>query len=183
MRYFKDGGAGTSGHGQNAHYGQQVHSQAAKRLKTIKFIRGGTIENIRTSIKMHDSIQAQVVLMHVGDDDIFKSRNSQTTVDHVKELTHLVKQYCPKSFIILSTLMRRVSKTENVVINEVNKGIIQFCKQARDSSNAFYMLNNHFDPEYHTYEGRVLSSKGLKLYVDNILFVVDYFLVKNNKQH
>ena len=177
LRYFKIGTTTTTN-------GQSAQSQASKRIKTIKFIRGGTIDNIRTSLKMHDSIQAQFVLMHVGDEDVFKTRNSQTTIDRIKELTQLVKEYCPKSFIVLSTLMRRASKSENNVINEINKGIIQFCKQARDSSNFYYMLNNHFDPEYHTHEGRVLSNKGLKLYVDNILFIIDYFLViKNNKQH
>ena len=55
---------------------------------------------------MHDSIQAQVILMHVGDEDLFKTRNSLTTVDRIKELATLVKEYCPKSFTVVSTLMR-----------------------------------------------------------------------------
>jgi len=165
------------------HQNMTQHAQAAKKLRSIKFLRGGTIENLRTSIKMHDSIQAQVVLLHVGDEDVFKTRNSQTTIDRIKELAALVKEYCPKSFVVISTLMRRVSKSENSVTNEINKGIINYCKQTRETANFFYMLNNHFDPEYHTYEGRVLSNKGLRLYVDNIEFVVNYFLVKNHKQH
>jgi len=162
---------------------QQLQFNPAKKFKTVKFIRGGSIDNLRNSLKMHDSIQAQVVLMHVGDEDIFKTRNSGTTVERVKELATLVKEYCPKSFCVLSTLMRRMSRTENGVINEVNKGITSFCKQTKESLNCFYMLNNHFEPDYHSQEGRLLSNKGLKLYVDNMLFVCDYFLIRNNKQH
>lgn len=162
---------------------QQLQFNPAKKFKTVKFIRGGTIDNLRNSLKMHDSIQAQVVLMHVGDEDIFKTRNSGTTVERVKELATLVKEYCPKSFCVLSTLMRRMSRTENGVINDVNKGITSFCKQTKESLNCFYMLNNHFEPDYHSQEGRLLSNKGLKLYVDNMLFVCDYFLIRNNKQH
>lgn len=162
---------------------QQLQFNPAKKFKTVKFIRGGTIDNLRTALKMHDSIQAQVVLMHVGDEDIFKTRNSGTTVERVKELATLVKEYCPKSFCILSTLMRRLSRTENSVINEVNKGITTFCKQTKETLNCFYMMNNHFEPDYHSQEGRLLNNKGLRLYVENVLFVCDYFLIKNNKQH
>jgi hypothetical protein len=121
--------------------------------------------------------------MHVGDEDLFKTRNSVTTIERVKELTTLVREYCPKSFIALSSLMRRMSRTENSVTNEVNKGIVKFCKQTKDNLNCFYMMNNHFEPDYHTQGGRLLNNKGLKLYVENILFVVDYFLIKNNKKH
>ena len=162
---------------------QQLQFNPTKKFKTVKFIRGGTIDNLRTALKMHDSIQAQVVLMHVGDEDIFKTRNSGTTVERIKELATLVKEYCPKSFCVLSTLMRRMSRTENGVINEVNKGITTFCKQTKETLNCFYMLNNQFDPDYHSQEGRLLSNKGLRLYVENVLFVCDYFLIRNNKQH
>jgi len=162
---------------------QQLNFNPSKKFRTVKFIRGGTIDNLRNSLKMHDSIQAQVILLHIGDEDLFKTRNSLTTVDRIKELATLVKEYCPKSFTVISTLMRRMSRTENSVINEVNKGIINFCKQTRESFNCHYMMNNHFEPEYHTQEGRSLSNKGLRLYVDNLLFMVDYFLIKNNKQH
>jgi len=160
----------------------QIGFNSSKKFKTVKFIRGGTIENLRSSLKMHDSIQAQTILMHVGDEDLFKTRNSVNTVERVKELATLVKEYCPKSFVVLSTLMRRMSRTENQVTNEVNKGIMQFCKQTRESYNFFYMLNGHFEPEYHTLEGRLLTNRGLRQYVDNFLFMVDYFLVKNHKQ-
>ena len=132
---------------------------------------------------MHDSIQSQVILLHVGDEDLFKTRHSVTTIERVKELATLVKEYCPKSFVVISTLMRRMSRTENGVTSEVNKGITNFCKQTRDTLNCYYMLNNHFEPDYHTQEGRILNNKGLKLYVDNLLFCVDYFLIRNNKQH
>jgi len=176
--------------GHNQHYNQyhqpqqqQLTFNPSKKFRSVKFIRGGTIENLRTSLKMHDSIQAQVILMHVGDEDLFKTRNSVTAVDRIKELATLVKEYCPKSFTVMSTLMRRMSRTENGVINEVNKGIINFCKQTRESLNCYYMMNSHFEPEYHTQEGRNLNNKGLRLYVDNLLFMVDYFLIKNNKQH
>jgi hypothetical protein len=162
---------------------QQLNFNASKKFRSVKFIRGGSIENIRNSLKMHDSIQAQCVIMHVGDEDLFKTRNSVATIERVKELATLVKEYCPKSFVVLSTLMRRMSRTENSVTNEVNKGIVNFCKQTKESLNCFYMMNNHFEPDYHTQGGRLLNNKGLKLYVENILFVVDYFLVKNNKQH
>lgn len=94
-----------------------------------------------------------------------------------------MREYSPKSFVALSTLMRRQSRTENGVISEVNKGIKDFCKQTKESLNCFYMLNNHFDPDYHTQGGRLLTSKGLKLFSDNLLFTVDYFLIRNNKQH
>ena len=169
-------------HHNNSHHNQQLNFNPAKKFRSVKFIRGGTIDTIRNSLKMHDSIQAQVVVMHVGDEDLFKTRNSVPTVEKVKELATLVKEYCPKSFVVLSTLMRRMSRTENGITNEVNKGIVQFCKQTRDSLNCYYMMNSHFEPDYHTH-GRLLNSKGLKQYVDNVLFVVDYFLVKNNKQH
>ncbi len=162
---------------------QQLSFNPSKKFRSVKFIRGGTIDNLRNSLKMHDSIQAQVILMHVGDEDLFKTRNSVTAVDRIKELATLVKEYCPKSFTVLSTLMRRMSRTENGVTNEVNKGIMNFCKQTRDSLNCYYMMNSHFEPDYHTQEGRSLSNKGLRLYVDNLLFMVDYFLIRNNKQH
>jgi len=166
-------------------YPQQQHLNfnPAKKFKSVKFIRGGTIDNLRNSLKMHDSIQSQVILLHVGDEDLFKTRHSVTTIERIKELATLVKEYCPKSFVVISTLMRRMSRTENGVTSEVNKGITNFCKQTRDTLNCYYMLNNHFEPDYHTQEGRILNNKGLKLYVDNLLFCVDYFLVKNNKQH
>ena len=126
---------------------------------------------------MHDSIQAQVILMHVGDEDLFKTRNSLTTVDRIKELATLVKEYC-------STLMRRISRTDRKrLTNEVKKGIINFCKETRLSTNCYYMMNSHFEPEYYTQEGRNLNNKGLRLYVENLLFMVDYFLIRNNKQH
>jgi len=179
----------SSSHGQQ-HYNQyhqpqqqQLNFNPSKKFRSVKFIRGGTIDNLRNSLKMHDSIQAQVILMHVGDEDLFKVRNSVTTVDRVKELATLVKEYCPKSFTIISTLMRRMSRTENGVTNDVNKGIINFCKQTRETLNCHYMMNSHFEPEYHTQEGRNLNNKGLRLYVDNLLFMVDYFLIRNNKQH
>lgn len=161
---------------------QQLNFNPSKKFRSVKFIRGGTIDNLRNSLKMHDSIQAQVILMHVGDEDLFKTRNSVTTVDRIKELATLVKEYCPKSFTVISTLMRRMSRTENGVTNDVNKGIINFCKQTRETANCYYMMNSHFEPEYHTQEGRNLNNKGLRLYVDNLLFMVDYFLIRNNKQ-
>lgn len=166
---------------------QQLNFNPSKKFRSVKFIRGGSIESLRSSLKMHDSIQAQVVLMHVGDEDLFKSRNSMTTVDRVKELTTLVKEYCPKSFTVVSHLMKRMSRTENTTTNEVNKSISKFCKEvkeAKEMSHLVYMNNNHLEPEYHTQEGgRVLNNKGLRLYVDNFLFTVDYYLIKNHKQH
>lgn len=162
---------------------QKLGFNPAKKFKQVKFIRGGTIDNLRNSLKMHDSIQAQVVILHVGDEDLFKTRNSIQTIERIKELANLVKEYCPKSFIVLSTLMRRMSRTENTVSSEVNRGIITFCKQTRETSNFYYMLNNHFEPDYHTQGGRVLINNGLRQFIDNILFVVDYFHIRNNKQH
>jgi hypothetical protein len=161
----------------------QLHFNPSKKLKSVKFIRGGTIDNLRTALQMHDSIRAPVVLMHVGDEDVFKTRNSTTTVDRIKEMTSLVREYCPDSFVVLSTLMRRMSKSENTVTNDVNKGIVQFCKQTRDTTNVHFMLNNNLDPDYHTYEGRSLSHKGFRVFVENLLFVVDYFLIRKNKQN
>jgi len=177
-------------HSSHPHQQQQQQQQYAqlkfnpsKRFRSVKFIRGGTIENLRNALKMHDSIQAPVIFMHIGDEDLFKSRQSMTTIERVKELGTLMREYCPKSFVVLSSLMRRQSRTENGVISEVNKGIMQFCKQTKDSLNTYYMLNNHFDPDYHTQSGRSLTAKGLKLFADNLLFTVDYFLIRNNKQH
>lgn len=167
---------------QQPHY-QQLKFNPAKKFRQIKFIRGGTIDNLRNSLKMHDSIIAPVIFMHVGDEDLFKTRNSVAAIERVKELTTLVKEYCPKSFVVLSTLMRRQSRTENTATSEVNKGITNFCRQTRDTLNCHYMLNNHFEPDYHTQGGRLLTPKGLRLFADNILFVVDHFLVRNNKQH
>lgn len=183
--YYQNMNSSHYSHHNNYHNNpqyQQLNFNPVKKFKSIKFIRGGSIDNLRNSLKMHDSIHAPVVLMHVGDEDLFKTRNSGTTVERVKEMATLVKEYCPKSFVVLSTLMRRMSRTENGVSNEVNKGIMGFCKQTRDTLNCHYMLNNHFDPDYHTQEGRFLTNKGLRLYVENVLFVVDYFLIKNNKQ-
>lgn len=162
---------------------QPLKFNPVKKFRTVKFIRGGTIENLRNALKMHDSIQAPVVFMHIGDEDLFKNRQSMTTIERIKELGTLVREYCPKSFVVLSTLMRRQSRTENGVISEVNKGITSFCKQTKESLNCYYMLNNHFEPDYHTQSGRVLTGKGLKLFADNLLFTVDYFLIRNNKQH
>lgn len=170
-------------HQQQQQQYQQLKFNPSKRFRSVKFIRGGTIENLRNALKMHDSIQAPVVFMHVGDEDLFKNRQSMTTIERIKELGTLVREYCPKSFIALSTLMRRQSRTENSVISEVNKGMMSFCKQTKDSLNCYYMLNNHFEPDYHTQSGRVLTSKGLKLFADNLLFTVDHFLIRNNKQH
>lgn len=172
---------------RHSNYYQQPQQQhlafnPSKKFRSVKFIRGGSIENLKNSLKMHDSVQAQVVLMHIGDEDLFK-RSTSSTVERVKEMATLVKEYCPKSFVVLSTLMRRMSRTENTASHEVNKGIVNFCKQTRDSLNCYYMLNNHFEPDNHTQEGRNLNNKGLRLYVDNLLFMVDYFLVRNNKQH
>lgn len=184
MAHFYNGNNNQYHHHQHNHqHMQQLNFNPMKKFKSVKFVRGGTIDNIRNAIKMHDSIQATCVLLHVGDEDLFKTRNSVHTVERVKELATLVREYCPKSFVVLSSLMRRMSRTENGVTNDVNKGLTQFCKQTKDQLNCFYMLNNHFEPDYHTQAGRLLNAKGLKLYVDNILFVVDYFLVKNNKQH
>jgi len=166
---------------------QQLNFNPSKKFRSVKFIRGGSIENLRSSLKMHDSIQAQVVLMHVGDEDLFKSRNSLTTVDRIKELTTLVKEYCPKSFTIVSNLMKRMSRTENTTTNEVNKSVAKFCKDAKEvkeMSHLVWMSNGHLEPEYHTQEGgRVLNNKGLRLYVDNFLYTVDYYMIKNHKQH
>jgi len=161
----------------------KYYQPISKKLRTVKYLRGGSIENLRQTLKMHDQIQSKIVLLHVGDEDLFRTRNAQSTIEHIKELTQLIKEYCPKSFVVLSTLMRRMSKSENQIANDVNKGIISYCKQSKDLQSYHYMLNNHFNPDYHTYEGRVLSNKGLRLYVDNILFVVDYFYVKKNKQN
>lgn len=125
--------------------------------------------------------------MHVGDEDLFKSRNSLTTVDRIKELTTLVKEYCPKSFTIVSHLMKRMSRTENTTTNEVNMSVSKFCKEvkeAKEMSHLVYMSNGHLEPEYHTQEGgRVLNNKGLRLYVDNFLYTVDHYLIKSHKQH
>lgn len=165
---------------------QQLNFNPTKKFRSVKFIRGGTIDNLRNSLKMHDSIQAQVVMMHVGDEDLFKSRNSLTTVERVKELVTLVKEYCPKSFTVVSNLMKRMSRTENVNTNEVNKGIAKFFKEAKEAkemSHIVYMQNSHMEPEYHTQEGgRALNNKGLRMYVDNFLHTVDYYMIKNHKQ-
>jgi hypothetical protein len=161
----------------------KYYQPLSNRLRSVKYLRGASAEYLRQSLKMHDQIQAKIVLLHVGDEDLHKSRNSQATVEQIKELTAIIKEYCPKSFVVISTLMRRYSKTETQLVNEVNKGIIDFCKKSKDTSNYHYMLNNHFNPDYHTYECKQLNNKGLKLYVDNILFVVDYFYVRKNKQN
>lgn len=166
---------------------QQLNFNPSKKFRSVKFIRGGTIDNLRNSLKMHDSIQAQVVMMHVGDEDLFKSRNSQTTVERVKELVTLVKEYCPKSFTVVSNLMKRMSRTENINSNEVNKGIAKFfkeVKEAKEMSHLVYMNNSHMEPEYHTQEGgRALNNKGLRMYCDNFLYTVDYYMIKNHKQN
>jgi hypothetical protein len=174
--------------GQNDRYHQQpqyhqLKFNPSKKFRSIKFVRGGCIDNLRTQLKMHDSIVAPVVLVHVGDEDLFKTRDSTKTTEHIKELATLIREYCPNSFIVLSTLMRRKSRTEVGIINEVNKGIINLCRQTKSELNCFYMLNNHMEPNFHTQEGRQLTNKGLRLYMDNVLFTVDYFLVRNNKQH
>jgi hypothetical protein len=172
---------------QNQQQQQQQHQlqfNAAKKFKTVKFIRGGAIESLRSSLKMHDSLHAQCVLMHVGDEDLFKTRQVEATLERVKEMCSLVREYCPRAFVCMSTLMRRASRTENTNVNEVNKGIAAFCNETRQALNCHYMLNAHFEPDYHTQEGgRLLSNKGVKLYTDNFLFAVDYFLIRNNKQH
>jgi hypothetical protein len=179
---YNGGQQQSSGNQQQQQY-QQLKFNPVKKFRTVKFIRGGTIENLRNALKMHDSIQAPVIIMHVGDEDLFKNRQSMTTIERIKELATLMREYCPKSFIGLSTLMRRQSRTENGVISEVNKGVTSFCKQTKDSLNCYYMLNQHFEPDYHTQSGRLLTPKGLKLFADNILFTVDYFHIRNNKQH
>ncbi|CAF1035425.1 unnamed protein product [Brachionus calyciflorus] len=174
---------------RNNHYHQQqpqyhqLKFNPSKKFRSIKFVRGGSIDNLRTQLKMHDSIVAPVVLIHVGDDDLLKTRDSNKTHEHIKELATLIKEYCPNSFVILSTLMRRKSRTENGMINDINKSILNFCKQTKSELNFFYMSNQHFEPNYHTLEGRQLTNKGLRSYVENVLFTVDYFLVRNNKQH
>lgn len=182
MNYQNNGQNDRYHHQQQQQY-HQLKFNPSKKFRSIKFVRGGSIDNLRTQLKMHDSIVAPVVLVHVGDEDLFKSRDSTKTHEHIKELATLIKEYCPSSFVVLSTLMRRKSRTENGIINEVNKGIINFCRQTKSELNCYYMLNNHFEPNFHTQEGRQLTNKGLRLYVDNILFAVDYFLVRNNKQH
>lgn len=63
---------------------QQLKFNPSKKFRTVKFIRGGSIENLRNALKMHDSIQAPVIFMHVGDEDLFKNRQSMTTVERVK---------------------------------------------------------------------------------------------------
>lgn len=181
--YQNGGNGGHHQHHQQQQQYQQLKFNPSKKFRQIKFIRGGTIDNLRTSLKMHDSINAPVIFMHVGDEDLFKTRNSVAAIERIKELTTLVKEYCPKSFVVLSTLMRRQSRTENSATGEVNKGMINFCRTSRDSLNCYYMLNNHFEPDYHTQGGRLLTPKGLRLFADNILFVVDHFLIRNNKQH
>lgn len=166
---------------------QKLNFNPTKKFKSVKFIRGSTIDSLRNSMKMHDSIQANVVLMHVGDEDLFKSRNSLTTVELVKELTTLVKEYCPKSFTVVSNLMRRSSRTESTYSNEVNKSLAKFLKEtkeAKEMSHIVYMSNSHMEPDYHTQDGgRALNNKGLKMYVDNFLFTVDYYLIRNHKQN
>jgi len=122
----------------------------------------------------------------MGDDDLFKSRNPQATLERIKELTTLVKEYCPKSFTVVSHLMKRTSRTEYGHASEVNKGIMKFCKdvkEAKEINNLVYMSNMHLEPEYHTQDnGRVLNNKGLRMYVDNFLYTVDYYMVKHHKQ-
>lgn len=166
---------------------QQLSFNPTKKFKSVKFIRGGTIDNLRNSLKMHDSIQANVILVHVGDEDLFKSRNSMTTIERVKELTTLIKEYCPKSFTVISNLMKRSSRTENTHSNEINKGMSKFLKEAKEAkemSHIVYMNNSHLEPEYHTQEGgRALNNKGLRMFVDNFLYTVDYYMIRNHKQN
>jgi hypothetical protein len=184
--FYQTTGQQNNGNNYNNQYQpqpQQLGFNPTKKFRTVKFIRGVSIDNLRSSLKMHDSIQAQVALLHVGDDDLFKTRNPATTVERVKELATLVKEYCPKTFTVVSTLMKRMSRTENTNSSEVNKGIVQFCKQTKDSLNLYYMMNSHFEPDYHTQDGRVLNNKGLRLYIENLLSTVDYYLIKNHKQH
>jgi len=164
----------------------QLNFNPSKKFRSVKFIRGGTIDSLRSSLKMHDSIQANVILMHMGDDDLFKSRNPQATLERIKELTTLVKEYCPKAFTVVSHLMKRMSRTELGHATEVNKGIQKFCKEvkeAKEMTNLVYMSNMHLEPEYHTQDnGRVLNNKGLRMYVDNFLYTVDYYMIKHHKQ-
>jgi hypothetical protein len=166
---------------------QQLSFNPTKKFKSVKFIRGGTIDNLRNSLKMHDSIQANVILVHVGDEDLFKSRNSMTTIERVKELTTLIKEYCPKSFTVISNLMKRSSRTENTHSNEINKGMSKFLKEAKEAkemSHIVYMNNSHLEPEHHTQEGgRALNNKGLRMFVDNFLYTVDYYMIRNQKQN
>jgi hypothetical protein len=166
---------------------QQLNFNPSKKFRSVKFIRGGSIDNLRNSLKMHDSIQANVVLMHVGDEDLLKSRSSQTTVDRIKELTSLVKEYCPKSFTVVSNLMKRNSRSDSTHSNEVNKGMSKFLKEAKEAKeyyNVVHMNNGHMEPEYHTQEGgRALNNKGLRMYVDNFLYTVDYYFIRNHKQN
>jgi len=126
-------------------------------------------------------------LLHVGDEDLFKTRSSQVTVERLKELVTLVKEYCPKSFTVVSTLMKRSSRTESTHSNEVNKSLSKWLKEVKDAkemSQVVYMSNSHMEPEYHTQDGgRALNNKGLRMYSDNFLYTVDYYLVKNHKQN
>jgi hypothetical protein len=69
---------------QNYQQYQQLKFNPVKKFRTVKFIRGGTIDNLRNTLKMHDSIQAPVVFMHVGDEDLFKTRYSVATIERIK---------------------------------------------------------------------------------------------------
>lgn len=165
----------------------QLGFNASKKFRSVKFIRGGTIDNLKNSLKMHDSIQANVVLMHVGDEDLFKSRNPQMTVERMKELITLVKEYCPKSFTVVSNLMKRSSRTESTHSMEVNKTLSKWMKETKDAkemSHIVYMSNSHMEPEYHTQDGgRALNNKGLRMFSENFLYTVDYYMIKNHKQN
>lgn len=166
---------------------QQLSFNPSKKFRSVKFIRGGTIENLKNSLKMHDSLQANVVLMHVGDEDLFKSRNSQVTVERMKELVTLVKEYCPKSFTVVSNLMKRSSRTESTHSNEVNKSLSKWLKEVKDAkemSHVVYMANSHMEPDYHTQDGgRALNNKGLRMFSENFLYTVDYYMIRNHKQN
>ncbi len=39
---------------------QQLSFNPSKKFRSVKFIRGGTIDNLKNSLKMHDSLQANV---------------------------------------------------------------------------------------------------------------------------
>jgi len=65
-------------------------------------------------------------------------------------------------------------------LGDVNKTLVQLCKQTRDTLNVHYMLNGNVQQAHDG--GRSLTGNSMQSYLENFMFVIDYFHVKKNKQ-
>jgi lysophospholipase L1-like esterase len=96
-----------------------------------------------------------IVLLHIGTNDVYDGQSTQSIVDEIKEIIDLLRSDNPRVTVFLARLIPVASPHENEGIIDLNKHMdsIAASKATPESPVVVVDQNSGFDAEQDAYDG------------------------------